>query len=228
MWKHRFERNHISFMHLSLKRGCMTVKATDKLACSAQLGAQITLQALCCSRKCLLRADCLYFPITEEAYSISRWTTARDFGTGTLPQCALWGHLVWIWDLCSWSWLCVPERKYSLSHRQVKQTSISNLSFTTTQEHLLISSSEILYCPLSLSCTRERWLCRLFCIFSMEALVLKVFCELVMEQYQHLTAHPCTGLGTLCKLSILLEKPQRKSFKKHVIFRHEIPLPWLL
>lgn len=74
-----------------------------------------------------------------------------------------------------------PERKYSLSHRHVKQTSISNLSFTTPQEHLLLSSSEILLYPLSLSCTRERWLCRLFCIFSREALVLKVFCELVME-----------------------------------------------
>lgn len=111
MWKHRFERNHISFMHLILKRGCTTVKATDELACSAQSGAQITVQAFCCSRKCLLRVDCLYFPITEKAYSISRWTMARDFGPGILPQCALWGRLVWIWNPEGWSWLCVAWEK---------------------------------------------------------------------------------------------------------------------
>lgn len=213
-------------MHLRLKRGCMTVKATDELACSAQSGVQITVQALCCSRKCLLRADCLYFPITE-LYSISRWTTARDFGTGTLPWCALWGPLVWMWG---WTWPCVAWGKiFPVSWAGQADQHKQPISFTATQEHLLLSSSESLHCPLmSLICTRERWLCRLFCIFSREALVLKVFCKLVMEQYKHLTADPCTGLGTLHELSILLERPWRKSFKKHVIFRHEIPLPWVL
>lgn len=114
-------------MHLILKRGCTTVKATDELACSAQSGAQITVQAFCCSRKCLLRVDCLYFPITEKAYSISRWTMARDFGPGILPQCALWSRLVWIWNPEAGVDFVWPERKYSLSHRQVEQTSISNL-----------------------------------------------------------------------------------------------------
>lgn len=114
-------------MHLSFKRGCMTVKATDELACSAQSGAQITLQALCCSRKCLLRVDCLYFPIPEEDYSISWWTIARDFGTGTLPRGALWGCLVWVWVCEAGVDFVWPERKYSLSHGQVKQASIGIL-----------------------------------------------------------------------------------------------------
>lgn len=213
-WKHRFESNHFSFMCLKLKRGCLTVKAADELACSARSGAQITVQALCCSRKCLLRVDCLYFPIIEEVYSISRWTIARDFGTGTLPQCALWGRLVWIWDSWGWSWLCVAWEKIFIvswagwvdQHKQPRP-------FTATQEHLLLSSLGIPHSPLmSLSHTKERWPCRLFCIFSREALVLKVFWDLVMEYYKHLTAHPCTGLGTLHELSILLEKPWRKSF----------------
>lgn len=216
-------------MHLRLKRGCMTVKATDELACSAQSGAQITVQALCCSRKCLLRADCLYFPITE-VYSISRWTIARDFGTGTLPRCAPWGPLVWMWDLWGWTWPCVAwEKIFPVSRAGWAEQHKQPISSTATVEHLLLSSSEILRCPLmALVCTRERWLCRLFCIFIREDLDLKVFWKLVIEQYKHLTAHPCTGLGTLHELSILLEKLWRKSFKKHVIFRREILLPWVL
>lgn len=133
-----------------------------------------------------------------------------------------WGRLVWIWDSWGWSWLCVAwEKIFIVSWAGWVDQHKQPIPFTATQEHLLLSSLEIPHSPLmSLSHTKERWPCRLFCIFSREALVLKVFWDLVMEYYKHLTAHPCTGLGTLHELSILLEKPWRKSFLKSVIFRH--------
>lgn len=103
-------------------------------------------------------------------------TIARDFGTGTLLQCAVWG----LWSGyeireagVDFVW---PERKYSVSRASRVEQQKQSISFTTTQEHLLLPSSEIPHCPLmSLSHTGERWPCRLFCIFSRKALVLKVF-----------------------------------------------------
>lgn len=126
----------------------MAVKGTDELTCSAQSGAQIIVQALCCSRKCLLKTDCTslsqrrFIPSVDEPL---QQTLAQA------PCLAVLCGVIWskyeVWE--AGVDFGQPERKYSLSHRQLEQTSINNL-YTTRQEHLLLSSSEILHCPLTL------------------------------------------------------------------------------